>query len=73
MAEKILCHDSCNVTVYVTLHDTVSGYKGSQAGCLEKGCQKEEIDIKIVLHVSDCLGNSKKVGQDRHSSVGTSP
>ena len=61
MADKILNHDFGDVTVYVTLYDTVSCNREAEVASLEKGRRQEEADTKIIVHVSDCLNNRHKV------------
>ena len=46
VAEKILSHNFGKVTVYVTLHDTVTDNWGSQVSSLKKDCLQEKMDTK---------------------------
>ena len=50
------------VTIYVILHDTESSNRISQVFSLDRGCQQQEVDPKIILGVSECLNNGYKFG-----------
>ena len=63
LAEKGLSIGNGGVTIYVISHDTESSNRTSQVFSLDRGCQQQEVDPKIILGVSECLNNGYKFGE----------